>query len=120
MRYFRIATILTALIYYFSMNGYVYAEINNKVKHPFYMGVTGGYGRTTWEGLVPPPGKQNLAMAMSTPIYVSEGGALWGLFAGYEFLPSFALEVSYLRYPNAKVTFDEMSIFTFMLDGITS
>ncbi len=87
--------------------------------HPFYAGITAGYGSTTWQGLVPSENKRNLAMSMSTPIDVAEGGALWGLFAGYEFSPFFALEGSYNRYPNAKVTFDTESIFTFDNNGMS-
>lgn len=88
--------------------------------HPFYAGITGGYGATTWSGLVPNVANQNDAMIMSTPVNVDEGGALWGLFAGYEFIPYFALEASYLRYPNARVHFNPDSLFTFNNDGATS
>lgn len=92
----------------------------DKVKHPLYVGVTGGYGWTTWDGLIPPPRKRNAAMSMSTPSLVTEGGVLWGLFVGYEFLPTFAMEMAYLRYQNARVTFDDESIFTFDHDGNAS
>lgn len=87
---------------------------------PFYVGFSTGYGTTTWEGLVPPENMQNIATSLSTPSYVSEGGAVWGFFAGYELLPSFAIEASYLRYPDAKISFDETSLFTFEHDGRTS
>lgn len=89
-----------------------YAADNSVSQYPFYAGITLGYGSTTWGGLVPPPNKQNMAMAISTPIYVNEGGFVGGLFAGYEIIPAFAIEASYLRYPNAKVTFDDTSLFT--------
>lgn len=85
--------------------------------HPFYAGVTAGYGATTWEGLVPAENNQNLAMSMSTPSNVTEGGVLWGLFMGYEVTPFFALEASYNRYPNAKINFSPDSIFTFNRNG---
>lgn len=81
--------------------------------HPFYFGITGGYGATTWDGLVPGPKNQNMAMTMSTPIHVTEGGAVWGVFLGYELLPYFAVEGSYMRYQNATVSFGEDSIFVF-------
>lgn len=87
--------------------------------HPFYFGVSGGYGWTTWEGLVPPPNRQNPAMAMSTPTDVTEGGALWGLYMGYELLPSFAVEWAYFHYPNANVGFSSDSIFSFEHDGLS-
>lgn len=96
------------------------AYSDNPFKCPFYLGITGGYGMTTWQGLVPPLNKQNDAMAMSTPQQVNEGGALWGLYAGYELLPFFALEISYLHYPDATINFDTSSLFSFENDGITS
>ena len=92
-------------------------------RHPLYVGVTGGYGSTTWAGLVPldlsEQDEQTFALRLSTPIQVSEGGGVWGFFAGYEFIPNFALEASYMRYEDATVTFDEISNFTFNTDGLT-
>lgn len=78
----------------------------------FYLGMLGGYGRTTWEALVPQKNGNATAMQLSTPTEVTEGGILWGAFAGYEIVPAFALEASYMRYPNAKVDFDAGSLFT--------
>lgn len=103
-----------------SLVSIAHADSINKFKYPFYVGFTGGYGWTTWQGLVPPDNKQNNAMAMSTPKYVNEGGALWGVFAGYEPIPYFAVEASYLRYPNASINFDSTSIFTYQNNGVTS
>lgn len=77
--------------------------------HPFYVGVTGGWGSTTWGNLVPET--LNKAMDLATPIHVNEGGGVYGLFTGYEFFPQFALEASYLRYADAKLYFDDMSGF---------
>ncbi len=87
---------------------------------PFYIGGAGGYGSTTWQGLVPAPGKQNVAISMSTPEQVTEGGGVWGVWTGYEFGPLFALEANYTRYANAKVTFVEESLFSFDHDGLVS
>lgn len=88
------------------------------ITHPIYAGATGGYGSTTWEGLVPTPVNQNMAMKTSTPVMVREGGIVWGVFAGYEFSPSFALEANYMRYPKAAISFDELSMFAFDNDGL--
>lgn len=85
----------------------------------FYIGVLGGYGSTTWNGLVPSNENINLATNLSTPIEVKEGGGVWGFFTGYELSPNFALEVSYLKYPSATVIFDEVSLFTFLNNGLT-
>ena len=84
-----------------------------KFQHPFYIGASAGYGSTTWNGLVPTEQNQNVATNLSTPINASEGGGVFGGFAGYEISPYFALETNYLRYPDALVTFDEISIFNF-------
>jgi opacity protein-like surface antigen len=89
------------------------ATTEDTFKHRYYIGVTGGYGETTWEGLVPKTLKNHIAMMFSTPVRVAEGGALWGVALGYEMSPYFALEGSYARYPNAKVSFDGYgSLFT--------
>ncbi|OCH97411.1 outer membrane beta-barrel protein [Legionella jamestowniensis] len=79
-----------------------------------YIGAMGGYGSTTWEGLVPTRENQNMALSMSTPVKVREGGGVWGAFTGYEFARYFALELSYLDYPDAEVSFDPMSLFSFL------
>jgi len=81
--------------------------------HAFYVGANGGYGSTTWIGLVPTIENQNIVLTMSTPIDVKEGGGVWGGFAGVEFTPFFALEANYLAYPDATVFFDEDSFFAF-------
>lgn len=91
----------------------------DKFNHPAYIGVAGGYGSTTWKGLVPLEENQNLAMSLSTPLSVSEGGGVWGFFAGYELSPYFAIEANYLAYPHATVSFSELSFFAFTYDGRT-
>ena len=91
---------------------------SSELAHPLYIGAAGGYGSTTWAGLVPAPKNQNIGMSTSTPIVVNEGGGVWGFFAGYEFGPHFALEANYSRYPKATVSFDEESIFAFENDGL--
>lgn len=92
---------------------------DNKFYHSLYAGVMGGYGSTTWTGLVPLKEDQNIAMSLSTPIGASEGGVVWGFFAGYELIPTFAIEAGYTRYQNAKIVFDPISIFTYEHDELT-
>lgn len=86
-------------------------------RYPFYIGASGGYGSTTWGGLVPPGSKSNSALALSTPIRVSEGGGTWGFIGGYEFIPAFAVELGYFRYPNASVFFSKRSLFSYRHHG---
>jgi hypothetical protein len=92
-------------------------QSTDKFRYPFYVGITGGYGATTWGYLVPQD--PNAAMSLSTPISVSEGGAAWGAQAGYEFGPHFALEAAYMRFPTARLYFSPDSLFTFDYDGRT-
>lgn len=93
-------------------------QLNVSSNRPFYLGATGGYGSTTWEGLVPATRNQNMAMRTSTPVMVREGGTVWGVFAGYELSPWFALEATFMRYSDANISFDEESMFAFENDGI--
>ncbi|PJD91518.1 MAG: hypothetical protein CK424_06840 [Legionella sp.] len=103
--------------------GAAYAQqgsgVDNLFYHPVYIGAMGGYGSTTWEGLVPEVINQNSALSFSTPIEVNEGGGVWGLVLGYEFTPCFALEANYMKFPDAKIIFDEDSLFAFDHDDIT-
>jgi hypothetical protein len=97
------------------------ALANQATKSPaLYIGVIGGYGSTTWDGLVPSSQNQNIAMSMSTPIKVEEGGAVWGALIGYELSPYFALEVNYLKYADAQVSFDPQSLFAFNNNDLIS
>jgi hypothetical protein len=82
-------------------------------KHSLYVGAMGGFGSTTWQGLMPKVNVQNSALSLSTPIAVHEGGGVWGFTAGYEFTPCFAIEGNYMFFPDAKLEFDEDSLYAF-------
>lgn len=94
------------------------AKTNGLSKHPFYIGVIGGYGSTTWKGLVPAKEHQNAALMLSTPIKANEGGATWGFLTGYEFTSFFAIEASYMKFADSNVEFDPMSLFSFYHEGL--
>jgi hypothetical protein len=94
------------------------AHAKTQAHHPFYIGAIGGYGSTTWKGLVPSKENQNDALMLSTPISVEEGGGVWGVLAGFEFTPYFAIEANYMRYAVTNVHFDSMSLFAFFHDGL--
>lgn len=101
---------------FLSLPGLAFAGFDALFQRPFYAGVAGGIGSTTWRGLVPPNEKQNMAMNVSTPIDVDEGGAAFGAFIGYEFTRYFALEAHYRHYHEANVMFDQDSMFAFEHD----
>jgi hypothetical protein len=90
-----------------------HAADTDKFRYPFYVGVAGGYASTTWGALVPSANKSNSAMALSTPVNVNEGGLMGGVFAGYEFIPQFAVELNYTKYPQATLTFSKKSLFSY-------
>jgi hypothetical protein len=100
-----------------SLSSFVYAQ---KLDIPWYVGASLGWGSTTWRALVPQVSNQNLALSMSTPVEVQEGGLLWGVGGGMEVIPQFQVEFNYLKYPNALVTFDPDSLYAFENDGNTS
>jgi len=104
------------LLFFWIFSSLCHSEttLDSRFQHPLYIGALGGYGSTTWEGLVPSTANFNLAITMSAPIEVEEGGGVWGFFAGYEFNPNFQLEATYMHYPTAHILFDSSSIFSFM------
>lgn len=108
-----------SLVYLMLLSSASFAIGKDMFKYPFYFGLTSGYGSTTWQALVPSRKHQNVAISISTPKYVTEGGIIAGVFAGYEILPTFAVEVAYQRYPNAKIEFDPLSIFAFENNNVT-
>lgn len=113
----KLSNLLLVGLSFFAISSQVNAS--NRYNYPFYVGMTGGYGSTTWAGLVPRKEKQGPAINLSTPILVKEGGGVWGIFAGVEPIPYFALEVSYLHFPSATIHFDDMSLFAFNHDWKT-
>jgi hypothetical protein len=118
LKFFKFFRFFLFTVFVFSKTSYA----NNiaPFQHPFYIGASGGYGSTTWGGLVPSKENENSAVSMSTPIAANEGGTVWGAFAGYEFSPYFALEFNYQHFPDATVSFDETSFFSFTHDGLES
>ena len=92
---------------------------DSKFSEPFYIGLDSGYGATTWDALVPSAHKASTALALSTPTRVVEGGAIWGIYGGWELIPQFAVEMNYTRYPLAKVFFSKKSLFSFRHKGRT-
>lgn len=111
--------ILLSGLFVFSICSHANSNPNELFHHKAYVGALGGFGSTTWEGLVPSKENQNIAMSLSTPVSVEEGGGVWGFLAGYEFSRHFAVEGGYTRYPAASVVFDEDSLFAFENDGRT-
>jgi hypothetical protein len=89
----------------------------SSIQRPVYVGINGGFGSTTWGFLVPLDGKQNSALSISTPVRASEGGGVYGGFAGYELTRYFAIEAGYRCYPNAKLTYDSFSVYAFDHNG---
>ena len=90
----------------------------SQTKYPWFVGAGAGYGSTLWRGLVPEIGNQNMALSMSTPIDVDEGGLLWGFGGGVEVFSQFQLEFFYWKYPNIfrlLLLLPHLNIFLFYL-----
>ena len=73
----------------------------------FYVGLAMGYGETTWHELA----TDDVLVEVSTPEETHDFGTLWGGFLGYQFGRSFALEATYMRYPNTRIIFDNFSFY---------
>ena len=73
----------------------------------FYAGLAVGYGETTWNELV----TDDPLVEVSTPIETHDFGTLWGGFLGYQFGRSFALEATYMRYPNTRIFLDDFTFY---------
>lgn len=112
----KIILLIVGMACFLSLSTSVFAGVDDVFQRPFYAGISGGIGSTTWRGLVPPNEKQNMAMNVSTPIDVNEGGAVFGAFVGYEFTRYFALEANYRHYHEANVIFAQDSMFAFEHD----
>jgi hypothetical protein len=107
-----VATI-TLIVIFLDFFTLAHAADDDKFRYPFYVGLAGGYGSTTWNMLVPSAHKANSAMALSTPTDVREGGFAGGVFAGYEIIPQFAVELNYTKYPQANLSFSKRSLFSY-------
>jgi hypothetical protein len=114
-----VSVVNVLLLSFVTLSVHANTSVDEKFRYPFYAGVTGGYGSTTWFGLVPPASKANSALALSTPVKVSESGGLYGFFVGYELIPAFAVEGTYNHYPSANIYFSKKSLFSYKHQGAT-
>lgn len=73
----------------------------------FYLGLTLGYGETTWNEL----DSDDYFVTVSVPKESDDYGNTWGGFIGYQFGRYFALEAKYRRYPNTRITLDDFSFY---------
>lgn len=81
--------------------------LSQHVKHPFYFGLSAGYGNTDWSEITTPAStaaSPNVA-ALSAPISAQSGGFAFGGFAGYQFSEHFTVEGVYLHYHQTRVGF---------------
>lgn len=86
------------------------AKESIEAKRPFYLGVLGGYGHTTWGELISP--EQSWLVLQSTPISTRDNGFVWGFLGGYNFTPNFALEATFVKFHDSDVYFLENSFYT--------
>jgi len=85
-----------------------YAAHGNYQYPHFYFGGVIAYGETTWPKLASKdPKVQN-----SVPKKAVDFGSTWGGFLGYQFDTAFAVEAIYMRYPNSRITFDDVTFYT--------
>ena len=89
--------------------------------HPFYFGPLFGYGSTDWSMLVLNCAKSDIncdpgLLSASTPLSAGDNGWVWGTTAGYEVNPFWAVESSFMRFPNTSVQFASLSYYKDIYD----
>lgn len=73
-----------------------------RVKYPWYIGASAGYGNTDWDELV----SNHLGNGDGVvPIKADSGGLAYSILTGYNFTPYFALEFAYEHFPDTKLYF---------------
>lgn len=80
-----------------------------------YAGLSIGYGETTWHELA----TDDILAQFSAPKSAHDFGTLWGGFIGYQFGRSFALEATYMRYPNTRIVLDDFSFYYPLIEFTT-
>lgn len=83
-------------------------------ERPFYFGPLIGYGSTDWSMLALHCNGNDFcrqAVSESAPISAGDTGLVWGATIGYEVKPSWAIESTFMRYPNTTVLFDPLANF---------
>lgn len=85
-------------------------DLSKDSQNPLYFGGTVGYGSTNWDALVDKHAETD-GSDISTPVSVTDKGAVWSVLAGYEFSPHFALQGNFQHYPEARIYFDEYSYY---------
>lgn len=81
--------------------------------HRFYFGPVLGYGSTDWSMMVMEcdandPFCSAQTVGSSAPIGTSgDNGLVWGVTAGYELKPSWAMEATYLHFPATQVRLND-------------
>lgn len=78
------------------------------VPNPIYIGISGGYGSTTWSQLTV---NSSSPAAASSPIAANDDGFVWGFLLGYQFSKNFALEANYMNFPKSTITFAPFSFY---------
>lgn len=111
----------TLLMMAISLSGDALADTANPFPalwkaHPFYFGPLLGYGSTDWSMLVLNCSSSDeycdpSELSLSTPLAAGDNGWVWGATIGYEVKPFWAVESSFMRFPNTTVQFDSDSFY---------
>ena len=83
----------------------------------YFIGVSSGFGSTTWSQIVTPPNhpkdpsSQYNPAVLSAPIGAKEGGMVWRLITGKMLLKNFSIQAEYTHFPKATFTIDAFSLY---------
>jgi hypothetical protein len=101
---------LICLVFFLTFSNGVFSNSKGYQSFPhshLYAGLTLAHGETAWKNLV----SDDFIVQISAPKSAEDYGTAWGGFLGYQFGQQFALEATYLRYPNTRILLDEFSFY---------
>ena len=95
-------------------------ESLKSAKNRLYLGLEFGWGTTDWSQLIARAANTDefSMVSLSAPIAAHDGGFVYGVMLGYEVQSYFAWEMNYMRFPNTRVNFDPISLYS--IDVMTS
>lgn len=82
---------------------------------PLYIGATVGYGTTVWSLMVAQ--RSDSLATFASPIHAKDDGVTGGVIIGYYFSRYFALEATYVHFPDTSLAFLNPTVYSVWQDN---
>jgi hypothetical protein len=94
-------------------NGLCLLPTKPQLRQAVYFAIAMGWGTTDWRHLIVHASNPDefSMVSLSAPIAAHDKGFAYGLVLGYEIRRYFSWEFSYMRFPRARIEFDEVSLY---------